>query len=112
DVNRLQQVFGNLLSNSLKFTPQGGYIRFSASKTDSHVNVIISDSGEGISSEFLPTIFRQFSQVGAGEKKSMGLGLGLSIAKTLVERHGGTIHAESEGVGQGSRFIVSLPVLE
>ena len=112
DVNRLQQVFGNLLSNALKFTAPGGSVRFSATRTNSHVEVVISDSGEGISAESLPTIFRQFSQVGASEKKSMGLGLGLSIAKTLVERHGGTIHAESDGVGKGSRFIVSLPILE
>ena len=112
DVNRLQQVFGNLLSNAIKFTPSGGFVNVSATRTNSHVTVVIADSGEGISAEFLPTIFHQFSQVGAGERKSVGLGLGLSIAKTLVERHGGTVHAESEGVGLGSRFVVSLPVLE
>jgi PAS domain S-box-containing protein len=112
DVNRLQQVFGNILSNAIKFTPAGGDIRISVARNESHVKVVIADSGEGISAESLPTIFRQFSQVGAGEKRSVGLGLGLSIAKTLVERHGGTVHAESEGVGFGSRFVVSLPVLE
>jgi PAS domain S-box-containing protein len=112
DVNRLQQVFGNLLSNAIKFTPSGGFVNISAARTNSHVTVVIADSGEGISAEFLPTIFHQFSQGSAGVRKSVGLGLGLSIAKTLVERHGGTVHAESEGVGMGSRFIVSLPVLE
>jgi len=112
DVNRLQQVFGNLVSNSIKFTPPGGTVTISASRSDSEVEITIADSGEGISSESLPTIFRQFSQVGAGERKSVGLGLGLSIAKTLVERHGGRVHAESDGVGKGSRFVVSLPVIE
>jgi CheY-like chemotaxis protein/anti-sigma regulatory factor (Ser/Thr protein kinase) len=112
DVNRLQQVFGNILSNAIKFTAAGGDIRISVAKNDSHVTVVIADSGEGISAESLPTIFRQFSQVGAGEKRGVGLGLGLSIAKTLVERHGGTVHAESEGVGHGSRFVVTLPILE
>ena len=112
DVNRLQQVFGNLLSNSIKVTPPGGTVTISASRSDSEVEITIADSGEGISSESLPTIFRQFSQVGAGERKSVGLGLGLSIAKTLVERHGGRVHAESDGVGKGSRFVVSLPVIE
>lgn len=112
DVNRLQQVFGNLLSNAIKFTPPGGDVTISAAKSESQVTVVIADTGEGIRTGALPTIFRQFSQVGAGERKSTGLGLGLSIAKTLVERHGGTIHAESEGVGKGSRFIVSLPLIE
>ncbi len=112
DVNRLQQVFGNILSNAIKFTPAGGNVSVSATRSNSHVTVVIADSGEGISADSLPTIFHQFSQVGAGEKKSVGLGLGLSIARTLVERHGGTVHAESEGVGKGSRFVVSLPVLE
>jgi CheY-like chemotaxis protein/anti-sigma regulatory factor (Ser/Thr protein kinase) len=112
DVNRLQQVFGNLLSNAIKFTPNGGNISITATTTNSHVMITIADSGEGITADALPTIFRQFSQVGAGERKSVGLGLGLSIAKALVERHGGTVHAESDGAGKGSRFIVSLPVLE
>jgi PAS domain S-box-containing protein len=112
DANRLQQVFGNLISNAIKFTPPGGEISIATSRRDSRVEVVIADSGEGISADSLPTIFRQFSQVGAGEKKSVGLGLGLSIAKTLVERHGGTVRAESEGVGKGSRFVVSLPLLE
>ncbi|MFL6469106.1 MAG: ATP-binding protein [Pyrinomonadaceae bacterium] len=112
DVNRLQQVFGNLLSNAIKFTPPGGNVTISAKKTGLQVEVVISDSGEGISASSLPTIFKQFSQVGAGERKSVGLGLGLSIAKTLVERHGGTVHAESDGVGKGSRFVVLLPILD
>jgi PAS domain S-box-containing protein len=112
DANRLQQVFGNLLSNAIKFTPPGGNVYVDVVGTDGHVSVTIADSGEGISSETLPNIFKQFSQVGAGERKSVGLGLGLSIAKTLVEKHGGSVYAESDGVGKGSRFVVSLPIFD
>jgi len=112
DANRLQQVFGNLLSNAIKFTPSGGNVYVDVVGSNTHVDVTISDSGEGISSETLPNIFKQFSQVGAGERKSVGLGLGLSIAKTLVEKHGGSVHAESDGVGKGSRFVVSLPIFD
>ena len=112
DANRLQQVFGNLLSNAIKFTPPGGNVYVDVVGSNTHVNVTIADSGEGISSETLPNIFKQFSQVGAGERKSVGLGLGLSIAKTLVEKHGGSVHAESDGVGKGSRFVVSLPLFD
>ena len=112
DANRLQQVFGNLLSNAIKFTPSGGNVYVDVVGSNTHVEVTISDSGEGISSETLPNIFKQFSQVGAGERKSVGLGLGLSIAKTLVEKHGGSVHAESDGVGKGARFVVSLPIFD
>ena len=112
DANRLQQVFGNILSNAIKFTPPGGNVYVDVVGSETHVSVTIRDSGEGISSETLPNIFKQFSQVGAGERKSVGLGLGLSIAKTLVEKHGGSVHAESDGVGTGSRFVVSLPLFD
>ncbi len=112
DTNRLQQVFTNLLSNAIKFTSPGGAVRVELSTEVNEVNVTISDTGEGISTETLPNIFKQFSQVGAGEGRGVGLGLGLSIAKTLVERHGGQLHAESGGVGKGSRFVVTLPVLD
>jgi len=112
DANRLQQVFGNLLSNAIKFTPRGGQVLVDVAGTSTSVKVTIADSGEGISSDTLPNIFKQFSQVGAGERKSVGLGLGLSIAKTLVEKHGGAVRAESDGVGKGSRFVVSLPLLD
>jgi CheY-like chemotaxis protein len=112
DANRLQQVFGNLLSNAIKFTPRGGQVLVDVAGSSTSVKVTIADSGEGISSDTLPNIFKQFSQVGAGERKSVGLGLGLSIAKTLVEKHGGAVRAESDGVGKGSRFVVSLPLLD
>jgi signal transduction histidine kinase/ActR/RegA family two-component response regulator len=112
DANRLQQVFGNLLSNAIKFTPPGGKVFVDVAGSNTHAKVMIEDSGEGISSETLPNIFKQFSQVGAGERKSVGLGLGLSIAKTLVEKHGGSVHAESDGVGKGARFVVSLPLFD
>lgn len=112
DANRLQQVFGNLLSNAIKFTTAGGAVSVNVSLVDSQANVTITDSGEGISADTLPNIFRQFSQVGTAEKKGVGLGLGLSIVKTLVEKHGGTVVAESDGIGSGSRFIVTLPTLD
>jgi len=112
DANRLQQVFGNLLSNAIKFTPSGGHVNVDVIGSGGNVVVTIADSGEGISSETLPNIFKQFSQVGAGERKSVGLGLGLSIAKTLVEKHGGSLIAKSDGVGKGSKFVVSIPLFD
>lgn len=111
DAIRLQQVFTNLLNNALKFTPEGGNVSIDM-KTDSNkVEVNIADSGQGIAPEFLPNIFRQFAQ--ADEKSTTGksgLGLGLSIAKTLVEKHNGFISARSEGVGQGAVFTVAFPL--
>ncbi len=112
DANRLQQVFTNVLSNAIKFTSPGGTISVGLSSAEQFVTIRISDTGEGISTETMPNIFKQFSQVGAGERRGVGLGLGLSIAKTLVERHGGQLHAESDGVGKGSTFVVSLPMLD
>lgn len=111
DANRLQQVFVNLLSNAIKFTPPGGSVKIEMETGPSTAKVTIIDSGEGIRSEVLPNIFKQFAQGNEGEKRGTGLGLGLSIAKTLVERHGGRVTAESEGVGMGSRFTVELPTL-
>ncbi len=112
DANRLQQVFGNLLSNAIKFTSKGGEVFVKAISSESDISVSIIDSGEGISAETLPIIFDQFSQVGSGKDRGVGLGLGLSIAKTLVEKHGGSVRAESDGVGKGSSFIVTLPLLD
>lgn len=111
DVNRLQQVFGNLISNAIKFTPQGGNVAVSLISGKSHARIYIEDTGQGISSDSLPNIFRQFSQGEPGDtRNSSGLGLGLSIAKILAERHGGSVTAESEGVGHGSKFTVTLPL--
>jgi PAS domain S-box-containing protein len=113
DINRLQQVFGNVISNAIKFTPDHGTVSVSVTANDSSAIVKVSDTGQGISSEALPTIFQQFRQ-GDQEKLRMsgGLGLGLSIAKILAERHGGSIQAESEGPGQGSVFTIMLPLAD
>lgn len=111
DVIRLQQVFTNLLNNALKFTPENGTIKISMETSASKVEVNIADSGQGIAPEFLPNIFRQFAQ--ADEKTSSdksGLGLGLSIVKTLVEKHNGFVKAHSEGIGRGATFTVAFPL--
>lgn len=111
DSGRLQQVFGNLISNAIKFTPDGGKVEVQISTRDNTASVSVSDTGRGISAEALPNIFRQFSQGDVDlEKSHSGLGLGLSIAKILAERHGGSIRAESAGVGRGSKFTVEIPL--
>ena len=110
DANRVQQVLWNLLSNAIKFTPGGGRIRVdSARERDSFV-VRVSDNGEGIDPTFLPHLFDRFRQADASiTRRHAGLGLGLSIVKQLVELHGGSIEAESAGLGQGATFTVRLP---
>jgi PAS domain S-box-containing protein len=111
DPNRLQQVVWNLLSNAIKFTPKGGRVQVLLEKMDSHVELIISDNGQGIKSEFLPYVFDRFRQADASTtRKFGGLGLGLSIVKQLVELHGGTIQAISPGEGQGATFTIVLPL--
>jgi len=111
DPNRLQQVLWNLFSNAVKFTPRGGSVAVSLRRLGSHVEFVVRDSGEGISPEFLPHVFARFRQAdGSTTRTHGGLGLGLSIARQLVELHGGTINATSAGVGQGSAFTVRLPV--
>ncbi|MDQ3130637.1 MAG: ATP-binding protein [Acidobacteriota bacterium] len=111
DAGRLQQVFNNLISNALKFTPTGGKVLVSAEMTRDIARITVRDTGQGISSESLPNIFRQFSQ---GDENNLqdkgGLGLGLSIVKILVEKHNGTVQADSPGLGQGSSFTVFLPL--
>ncbi len=110
DATRLQQIFWNILSNAVKFTSPGGRIRISLSSFDSKVEVEVSDTGKGISRDFLPRLFQSLSQEGASSTREHGgLGLGLSIVKQLVEMHGGTVRAKSDGPGQGSTFMVSLP---
>ncbi len=109
DADRLQQVFWNLLANSVKFTPKGGRVQVRLERVDSHVEIIISDTGKGINPEFLPYVFDRFRQADQTSTRSEGgLGLGLSIARQIVEMHGGTVHAESEGEGLGTSFIVRL----
>jgi signal transduction histidine kinase/CheY-like chemotaxis protein len=111
DVKRLEQVFVNLLGNSLKFTPPGGHIMVSARLVSRALEIRVADTGIGIEPEFLPFVFDRFRQGdGTTTRNHPGLGLGLSIAKQLVEAHKGTIRVESAGKGKGTAFIVTLPV--
>ncbi len=110
DPARLQQVLWNLLTNAIKFTPKGGKVRVFAEVMQSHVEISVADTGEGISPDFLPHLFERFSQAdGSAKRKHRGLGIGLSIVKNLVEMHGGAVRANSRGKGQGATFIVRLP---
>jgi CheY-like chemotaxis protein/nitrogen-specific signal transduction histidine kinase len=111
DGSRLRQVFWNLVSNAVKFTPPGGRVSVSVEHEDSFVVLTIRDSGIGISPEFLPHVFEPFRQAdGRITREQGGLGLGLAICKQLVELHGGLISASSDGVGHGALFRVRLPV--
>ncbi len=113
DLNRLQQVFNNLISNSLKFTPENGQISIDVIAQKNSVFVRVKDTGQGIDNKSLPNIFRQFSQGGDNFTQDKGgLGLGLSIVKILVEKHKGKVSAESDGIGHGSTFTVELPLYE
>ena len=113
DAQRLEQVFFNLLGNALKFTPSGGRIGIEARAGDGAAEIRVSDTGEGIDPALLPHVFDRFRQATEATARTHGgLGLGLSIAKELVEAHKGRIAAESAGKGQGSTFIVVLPLLE
>jgi signal transduction histidine kinase len=112
DPDRLQQVIWNLLSNAIKFTPSGGTVRVCVTRSDSELQVRVEDDGAGIPSDLLPHIFDRFRQgQPPTRRRRAGLGLGLPIAKQLVELHGGTIKAESGGIDRGSRFLIRLPVL-
>jgi PAS domain S-box-containing protein len=112
DPDRLQQVVWNLVSNAVKFTPQQGRIEVRLAKEDSHVSLQVRDSGKGITPEFLPFVFDRFRQADSTSTRSHGgLGLGLAIVRHIVELHGGTVHAESDGEGQGALFTVNLPLL-
>jgi CheY-like chemotaxis protein len=112
DPDRLQQVVWNLLSNAVKFTPKGGRVQVRLERVNSHIELIVSDTGVGISKEFLPMVFERFRQADSGStRKTGGLGLGLAIVRHLVEMHGGTVTAESAGVDQGSTFTVKLPLM-
>lgn len=111
DASRLQQIFWNLLSNAVKFTPPGGVVRARLADRGADVVLTVEDSGEGIASEFLPLVFERFRQAATDVRGRSGLGLGLAIAKDLVEMHGGSITADSGGLGKGSTFSVALPRL-
>ncbi len=112
DAGRLQQVAWNLLSNAVKFTPNGGHVTITLTSDETYAQIQVSDTGKGIASEFLPYVFEHFRQEdGATTRKFGGLGLGLAIARQIVEMHGGTVWAESQGENQGATFTVQLPVL-
>jgi signal transduction histidine kinase/CHASE1-domain containing sensor protein/ActR/RegA family two-component response regulator len=113
DANRLQQVVWNLLSNAVKFTNSGGRVCVKVSQGGGAVEVSVSDTGQGISKEFLPYVFERFRQADSTTTRQHGgLGLGLAIARHLVEIHGGTIRAESKGEDRGATFTIRLPLLE
>ena len=113
DAHRLQQIVWNLLSNAVKFTPSGGQVKVTLRRLDSEIKLTVSDTGKGISPHFLPYVFERFRQAETMvSRTSTGLGLGLSIARHLVELHGGVIEASSEGEGQGATFTVTFPFRE
>jgi signal transduction histidine kinase/PAS domain-containing protein len=111
DPNRLQQIMWNLVANAVKFTPKGGRVQVVLARVNSHVEIRVSDTGEGIAAEFLPHIFERFTQANSSpSREHTGLGLGLALVKQLVEMHGGKVRAASDGVGRGATFIVDLPL--
>jgi signal transduction histidine kinase len=111
DPDRLQQVLWNLLTNAIKFTPNGGTVTVRLEHGDSHLRIVVRDTGPGIDPKFLPYVFDRFRQADTGTtRKGGGLGLGLAVARYLVEAHGGNISAESPGVGFGATFTVKLPM--
>ena len=110
DSDRLQQIVWNLLSNAVKFTPKGGRVKIKVHRVDSHVDIVVSDSGVGISKEFLPYVFDRFRQADASTTRIYGgLGLGLSIVHQLVDLHGGNVSVHSDGEGKGATFTINLP---
>ncbi len=112
DPDRLRQIVWNLLSNAVKFTPKKGKVQVRLTRVNSHVELTVSDTGVGISPEFLPHVFERFTQADSSSTRHhSGLGLGLGIARHLVELHGGEISAHSDGAGQGATFIVNLPIM-
>jgi PAS domain S-box-containing protein len=112
DANRLQQVFWNLLTNAVKFTPKHGRIAVTLERVNAHLTVSVTDDGDGIDESFLPHVFERFRQADASaSRRHSGLGIGLSIVKQLVELHGGSISAASDGKGKGSKFTVELPLV-
>lgn len=112
DPDRLQQVVWNLLSNAVKFTSKNGRVQVQLQRVNSHIEIVVSDTGVGISPDFLPYVFDRFRQAEAGTtRKTGGLGLGLAIVRHIVEMHGGTVHVASAGEGHGATFRVRLPLM-
>ena len=111
DPDRLQQVVWNLVLNAVKFTPKGGRVEVRLQRVDSHVEIVVSDTGQGIAPEVLPFVFDRFRQADSSSRRAhSGLGLGLALVKHLVELHGGGVRAQSAGEGLGATFVVTLPV--
>jgi signal transduction histidine kinase/ActR/RegA family two-component response regulator len=110
DPARLQQVVWNLVSNAVKFTPNGGKIQVRVERINSHVEIVVADTGKGIEPSSLPLVFDRFWQADGSGRSSQGAGLGLSIVKEIVGLHGGTVAAHSEGLGKGATFTVRLPL--
>jgi PAS domain S-box-containing protein len=112
DPDRMQQVIWNLLSNAVKFTPEGGRVEVSLRRAGAQAEIVVTDSGAGIDPDFLPHVFEHFRQADStSTRKHGGLGLGLAIVRRLVELHGGTVAAESDGEGRGATFRIRLPRL-
>ena len=112
DAMRLSQVFANLLNNAAKYTPAGGEISVHVEVQDGFATICVKDNGEGIPADMLPRVFNMVTQVSTGTRAQGGLGIGLTLARTLVHLHGGTIEAASEGSGKGCEFKVRLPIAE
>jgi len=111
DPDRLRQVVWNLLANAIKFTPEGGHIVLTVRRAADQIEIAVTDTGKGISAEFLPLVFEPFRQADTRKSgESHGLGLGLTIVRRIVEAHGGRVEAHSEGLGSGATFCVWLPM--
>jgi len=112
DPDRLQQVVWNLLSNAVKFTPKGGRVQIQLQRVSSHVELLVSDTGQGIQPDLLPYVFDRLRQGDSSSTRAHGgLGLGLALVRHLVELHGGIVFAESPGEGRGATFVVKLPIM-
>jgi signal transduction histidine kinase len=111
DPDRLQQIFWNLISNAVKFTPDGGAVYIELKKSPEFAEIVVCDTGNGIEPDFLPFVFERFRQADASlTRRFGGLGLGLALVKHLTELHGGTVSVESRGIDTGATFIVKLPL--
>jgi signal transduction histidine kinase len=112
DPERLNQAFSNLMANALKFTPQGGRVSVSVGPSGSEGRIVVSDTGRGIEAQFLPHVFEKFRQAETSTSRTVGgVGLGLAIVRSIVELHGGRVRVDSEGLGKGSTFTITLPLV-
>ena len=112
DPDRLQQIVWNLLSNAVKFTPRGGRVQIRLERVNSHVEIVVTDTGKGVTADMLPHVFDRFRQAdGSSQRAHGGLGIGLALVKSLVELHGGSVQAASAGLDQGATFTVKLPLM-